>query len=71
MTDKLLWKRGPWEIRKTGNGRIRVDNDMHSDWPVLHKSNSRPWYVAWDRPEGKPKDVIAKVKSILIKREME
>jgi len=70
MTDKLLWKRGPWEIRKTCNGRIRVDHGMHSDCPILHKS-TYSWSVAWDHPGGVPKDVIAKVKSILIKREME
>ena len=70
MTDKILWRRGPWEIRKTESGRIRVDHGMHSQYPVLYTNKSRPWSVGWDRPEGVPKDVQRKVKSILVKREL-
>jgi len=64
MTDRKLWSRGPWSIVLTGNGRIRVDHGMHSDYPMMTPKHT----VAWDRPEGIPKDVKAKVKSILLRR---
>ena len=67
MSDELLWKREPWRIVKTGNGRIRVDNGMQSDWPVLNMANTK---ILWGNFYKVPKDVRIKVKAILIKREV-
>ncbi len=68
MTDKKLWSRGPWSIVLTGNGRMRVEHGMHSDYPVLY-THKKPWSVGWDF-YSVPKDVRAKTRAILVKREL-
>jgi hypothetical protein len=60
-----LWKRSPWTIVKTGNGRFRVDNGMQSDYPILDRSGN----TRWDNFYKPPKDIKSKVKTILMKRE--
>ena len=65
MTDKLIWKRGPWKLYKMENGRLRVDNDNHlggSQYPLVLKTHwGYPLSVQWDHPESIPEYVTKAV----------
>jgi hypothetical protein len=73
MTDKLLWKRGPWRIYQYNeNGRLRVDNVNRlggSQYPILYTPAGRPWHIGWDHPESIPEDVRKKVFRIKMMQE--